>query len=87
MSTRLKVPPTKSALLQLKRQVDFLQQGHDMLERKRDLLTRLVYERLHQYRKMRGRFTNTPPAAGWASRICAWARRCCNRRAWRWSLA
>jgi len=53
MSQRLKVPPTKSALLGLKRQVDFLQQGHDMLERKRDLLTRLVYERLHQYREMR----------------------------------
>jgi len=54
MSTRLKVPPTKSALLQLKRQVDFLQQGHDMLERKRELLTRLVYERLQQYRELRG---------------------------------
>ena len=53
MSAQLKVPPTKSALLQLKRQVAFLQQGHDMLERKRDLLTRLVYERLHQYRQMR----------------------------------
>ncbi len=53
MSERLKVPPTKSALLNLKRQVDFLQQGHDMLERKRDLLTRLVYERLQQYREMR----------------------------------
>jgi len=54
MSTRLKVPPTKSALLALKRQVAFLQQGHDMLERKRELLTRLVYERLQQYRELRG---------------------------------
>ena len=53
MSTLLKVAPTKSTLLLLKRQVSFLQQGHDMLERKRDLLTRLVYERLHQYREMR----------------------------------
>jgi len=53
MSQRLKVPPTKSALLGLERQAEFLQQGHDMLERKRDLLTRLVYERLHQYREMR----------------------------------
>lgn len=51
---RLKVPPTKSALLGLKRQVGFLRQGHDMLERKRELLTRLVYERLAQYRAMRG---------------------------------
>ena len=53
MSQRLKVPPTKSALLRIRRQVEFLQQGHDMLERKRDLLTRLVYERLRQYREMR----------------------------------
>lgn len=51
---RLKVPPTKSALLGLKRQVGFLRQGHDMLERKRELLTRLVYERLAEYRAMRG---------------------------------
>jgi V/A-type H+-transporting ATPase subunit D len=51
---RLKVPPTKSALLGLKRQVGFLRQGHDMLERKRELLTRLVYERLAQYRSLRG---------------------------------
>jgi V/A-type H+-transporting ATPase subunit D len=50
---RLKVPPTKSSLLGLKRQVGFLRQGHDMLERKRELLTRLVYERLAQYRALR----------------------------------
>jgi len=49
----LKVPPTKSALLSLRRQVKFLRQGHDLLERKRELLTRLVYERLGQYRKLR----------------------------------
>ncbi len=53
MSRGLKVPPTKSTLLNLRRQVTFLQQGHDMLERKRELLTRLVYERLHQYRQLR----------------------------------
>lgn len=51
---QLKVPPTKSALLVLKRQVVFLRQGHDMLERKRELLTRLVYQRLTQYRALRG---------------------------------
>lgn len=45
--------PTKSALLQLKRQTRFLELGHDMLERKRELLTRVVYERLAQYRKLR----------------------------------
>lgn len=53
MKGNLKVPPTKSALLALRRQVAFLQQGHDLLERKRELLTRLVYERLAQYRKLR----------------------------------
>ncbi len=40
-------------MLALKRQVAFLTQGHDLLERKRELLTRLVYERLAQYRKLR----------------------------------
>ncbi|HEU0187692.1 MAG TPA: V-type ATP synthase subunit D [Gallionellaceae bacterium] len=50
---RLNVPPTKSALLGLRRQVGFLRQGHDMLERKRELLTRLVHERLAQYRALR----------------------------------
>ena len=50
MEQRLKVPPTKSNLLRLKRQVAFLVQGHTLLERKKDLLTRLVYERLGHYR-------------------------------------
>lgn len=49
----LKTPPTKSALLQLKRKVTFLEQGHTLLERKKELLTRLVYERLKQYRELR----------------------------------
>jgi V/A-type H+-transporting ATPase subunit D len=53
MTQRLKIPPTKSALLSLKRQTTFLVQGHAMLERKRELLTRLVYERLDQYRRLR----------------------------------
>lgn len=53
MTRRLKLAPTKSRLLQLRREVRFLQQGHDMLERKRELLTRLVYERLKQYRSLR----------------------------------
>lgn len=53
MKGRLKIPPTKSALLSLKRQVIFLEQGHSLLERKRELLTRLVYERLKQYRGLR----------------------------------
>lgn len=53
MTAKLKIPPTKSALLSLKRQLTFLVQGHAMLERKRELLTRLVYERLDQYRRLR----------------------------------
>jgi len=55
MSGRLNIAPTKSALLSLRRQVSFLQQGHDLLERKRELLTRLVYERLGQYRALRSK--------------------------------
>ena len=50
---RLKIPPTKSTLLLLKRKVAFLEQGHTLLERKKELLTRLVYERLKQYRTLR----------------------------------
>ncbi|MCK5719846.1 MAG: V-type ATP synthase subunit D [Thiomargarita sp.] len=50
---RLKIPPTKSALLLLKRKVEFLELGANLLERKKELLTRLVYERLKQYRALR----------------------------------
>lgn len=53
MKKRLSVPPTKSALLQVSRQARFLEQGQSMLEKKRDLLIRLVYERLAQYRQLR----------------------------------
>ncbi len=52
-SKRLRVPPTKSTLLSLKRQVRFLEDGHSLLERKRELLTRLVYQRLREYRELR----------------------------------
>lgn len=54
MQQRLKVSPTKSVLIALKKQVVFLEQGHDLLERKKELLTRLVYERLSVYRELRG---------------------------------
>jgi V/A-type H+-transporting ATPase subunit D len=50
---RIKVPPTKSALLNLKKQIQFLEDGHALLERKRELLTRLVYDRIGEYRKLR----------------------------------
>ena len=46
MSDRLKIPPTKSALLRIQGQVEFLEQGHTLLERKKELITRLVYDRL-----------------------------------------
>jgi len=49
----IKVPPTKNTLLGLKKQVRFLEEGHDLLERKRELLTRLVYERIGEYRRLR----------------------------------
>ena len=53
MKTRLKVRPTKSTLLSLRRQVVALQHGHDLLERKGELLTRLVHQRLRSYRELR----------------------------------
>lgn len=53
MKTRLKVRPTKSVLLSLRRQIVALQHGHDLLERKRELLTRLVHQRLTRYRELR----------------------------------
>jgi V/A-type H+-transporting ATPase subunit D len=49
---RLRVPPTKSSLLRLKRQVGFLMRAREMLERKRDLLRKLVHERAQRYRKL-----------------------------------
>ncbi len=53
MKNRLQVRPTKSTLLSLRRQVVALQHGHDLLERKRELLTRLVHQRLKSYRELR----------------------------------
>jgi V/A-type H+-transporting ATPase subunit D len=50
---RLKVAPTKNNLLALKHQVTALEEGHDLLERKRELLTRLVYQRIGAYRELR----------------------------------
>ena len=49
----IRVPPTRNSLLNLKRHVAFLEQGHSLLERKRELLTRLVYQRLAIYRERR----------------------------------
>ncbi len=51
----IKVAPTKSNLIRLRKQVRFLEEGHSLLERKRELLTRLVYERIRTYRDLRER--------------------------------
>lgn len=53
MAKRLPLPPTRNTLLHVRRQTRFLEQGRQMLEKKRDLLNRLVYERLAQYRELR----------------------------------
>jgi V/A-type H+-transporting ATPase subunit D len=53
LKNRLKVRSTKSTLLSLRRQAIALQRGHDLLERKRELLTRLVHQRLQKYRVLR----------------------------------
>ncbi len=53
MSHPLNVPPTKNSLLNLKKQVILLEQGYTLLEQKRELLTRLVYERIGSYRSRR----------------------------------
>lgn len=50
---KLRTAPTKSALLRLRKQVGFLINGHSLLERKRELLTRLVYERIGEYKELR----------------------------------
>lgn len=59
MKAKLKVRPTKSTLLALRRQVVSLQHGHDLLERKRELLTRLVHQRLRTYRELRQQVRDT----------------------------
>jgi V/A-type H+-transporting ATPase subunit D len=53
MEERLNLPPTKSVLLDLYRRVDFLDEGHRLLERKRELLSRLVYDKLADYKKLK----------------------------------
>ena len=53
MSRRLQLPPTRSTLLEVRRQLVFLEQGYRLLDRKRELLTRLMYDRLGSYRKLR----------------------------------
>lgn len=59
MEDRLNIPPTKSSLLDLKRQLVFLNEGYRLLERKRELLTSLVYEKLSEYRQVYGSTQNS----------------------------
>ena len=53
MIRKLKLPPTKTTLIRLKRQVAFLHQGQDLLERKGELLGRLIHQHLQEYRQLR----------------------------------
>lgn len=53
MQDRLNIAPTKSNLLDLRQRVDFLDEGYQLLERKREMLTRLVYTKLREYRALR----------------------------------
>ena len=57
--TRLRIAPTKSALLNLRKQVRFLEDGHTLLERKRELLTRLVYQHIQEYRGLKETANNS----------------------------
>jgi V/A-type H+-transporting ATPase subunit D len=52
MQERLDVAPTRSSLLDLKKKLIFLNEGYRLLERKRELLNRLVYEKLAEYREL-----------------------------------
>ncbi len=51
MLDRLNVAPTRSNLLELRQRVNFLDTGYQLLERKREMLTRLVYGKLKEYRE------------------------------------
>lgn len=55
MQDRLNIAPTKSNLLDLRSRVKFLDQGYQLLERKREMLTRLVYGQLKEYRNLRSK--------------------------------
>jgi V/A-type H+-transporting ATPase subunit D len=52
-SDRLNIAPTKSNLLDLRQRVLFLDQGYQLLERKREMLTRLVYAKLKEYQQLK----------------------------------
>jgi V/A-type H+-transporting ATPase subunit D len=47
MAELLKVPPTRSALLRIRRQLQEVRQGYDLLERKREVLARELLVMIH----------------------------------------
>ena len=53
MIRKLKLPPTKSTLIRLKKQVLFLYEGQELLEHKGELLGRLIHQNLARYRELR----------------------------------
>ncbi len=55
MPDRLNIAPTKSNLLDLRARVQFLDEGYQLLERKREMLTRLVYGQLKEYHALRNK--------------------------------
>jgi V/A-type H+-transporting ATPase subunit D len=48
---RIRSAPTKSALINLRKRLRFLENGHVLLEHKRELLTRLVYQHIKEYQE------------------------------------
>jgi len=53
MRHKLNLPPTKSTLIRLKKQVAFLYKGQELLEHKGELLSRLIHENLRHYKELR----------------------------------
>jgi len=55
---KLNVPPTKSSLLSLKRQLAFAEEGYDLLEQKRQILIFELMSRLNRAREAEQRVTD-----------------------------
>ena len=52
---KLNVPPTKSSLLALKRQLAFAEEGYDLLDQKRQILVFELMSRLDRAQEAEGR--------------------------------
>jgi V/A-type H+-transporting ATPase subunit D len=66
--SKLNVPPTKSRLLMLKRQLAFAEEGYDLLEQKRQILIFELMSRLSRARDAERRVATTLPRAHAAMR-------------------